>query len=303
MNPESFNPRFLQIPARALWTSIYLHIALFVVVLCISLLNYLGISVFSHKIEPKQNPYQNYIQVDIVDLPDQLVNETIDTSLPEVPTPKVEKKIGTVPPPAVDKKIGEVAIPKEESKTETPDLELKEKEIEKPDASGPKIKPKEEKKAPTNETTKSEDKIRRAQDTALKSLREEARREAALKGLAARSGTPGRTKIKGNILSEGTASQGAIGTAKDRYLGLVTQAIERHFRYFNWYKKRDLKASIYIEIYPTGMLRKRTWVSQSTDPAFDQAAIDAIDAALPLPLPRDLSILSEGFSITFVPKE
>lgn len=267
--------QFLYIPRRALTTSLYLHLSLVILFLIVKILGYFGVHVFPMLTRPAQTVYQNYIQVDVVGLPDQRLGEMVDTSLPEVDSPSTSKK-----PEAL-------AFPKPDDSPALPP------EISRADA----------KRLAKKEADKLAEMHRAEQDKALKRIAEEAKREAALKGLASKPGKAGRSKLKGNILSKGTATSGAIGNEHDRYVGLVNQAIKKHFKLYAWQTKRGLSAVVYIEIYPTGMLRQKKIVQSSPDNSYNQAALNAIDAALPLPIPEDLALLSEGFNITFKPED
>jgi TonB family protein len=66
-------------------------------------------------------------------------------------------------------------------------------------------------------------------------------------------------------------------------------------------KKGALVADIYLEVYPNGRVKARRVVKASSDPLFDSAVLQAIDASQPLPVPEDISLLKEGFQITFKP--
>ena len=82
----------------------------------------------------------------------------------------------------------------------------------------------------------------------------------------------------------------------------MSDAIRKHFNIYLWQqKKAALTADIYLEVYPTGKVKLRRVVKASADPLFDSAVLQAIDASQPLPVPDDISVLKEGFQITFKP--
>ncbi|MFM8316352.1 MAG: cell envelope integrity protein TolA, partial [Deltaproteobacteria bacterium] len=160
-----------------------------------------------------------------------------------------------------------------------------------------------DKKASKEEAVKKTKKeILEEQTKALKKLQEEARREQALKNLTPKDGKVGRGKLAGNRLSQGNSAVGMIGTASDQYRALVSDAIRKHFNIYLWQQKRvALIADIYLEVYPNGRVKVRKVVKPSSDPLFDSAVLSAIDASQPLPIPEDISLLKEGFQITFKP--
>ena len=194
-----------------------------------------GVSLFQKK-EIKE-PYQSFIQVDVVALPDQLPKDmgNIDMSQPVVEKPAVP-------------------VAKPEAPVTPPDLmKLPDKKMTKDEAD------KKSKKEKLEEQSK-----------ALKRLQDEARREQALKALAEKAGQRGRGKLAGNRLSQGNSSVGMIGTASDQYRALVSDAIRKHFNIYLWQQKKGaLVADIYLEVYPNGRVKARRVVKASSDPLFD----------------------------------
>jgi colicin import membrane protein len=239
---------------------------------------------FSQPKKLDKDLYQNFIQVDVVALPDQLISDKTkpDTTLPIVDKPQSSKE--EVKPDKEDP----VLEAKEEAAKAKAEMEAKRQAD---------IKKKEEIKATQEKKRKAE------QEKALKRLQQEADREAALKTLAKnQDGKKGRQKLAGNILSKGTAATGKVGTAKDQYTALVAKAISDHFNYFPWQKKKNLVAYVYLEIYKTGRLKFRKVVKGSVDPTFDSAVLQAVDESQPLPVPEDLSVISDGITIEFKPE-
>lgn len=216
-----------------------------------------------------KEPYQSFIQVDVVDLPDQLAKNMtrVDMSQPIVDKPVVQVKPSMAPVPSIDV-------------MKTPDKQETKEGIEK--------------------RTKKERIEEQAK--ALKQIQEEAKREQALKNLAVKEGVKGRGKIFGNRISQGNSAVGMMGTASDQYRALVSDSIRKHFNIYLWQQKKTaLTADIYLEVYPTGKVKLRRVVKASVDPLFDSAVLQAIDASQPLPIPEDISVLKEGFQITFKP--
>jgi TolA protein len=158
-----------------------------------------------------------------------------------------------------------------------------------------------EKKAAAERLLKEKQRLAE-QEKALKRIQEDAAREAALKNLSAKQGKSGRQKLAGNILSKGTATTGAIGNAKDRYTGLVHEAIKEHFNIFPWQRKKNLSALVRLDIFPNGRVRARRIIRKSADPLYDSAVLKAIDSAQPLPIPDDIAIISDGLVVEFKPE-
>lgn len=272
---------FFKLPPASIILSLVLHALLPLLFLSLSYLADQGLIPFMSPRKIDKNLYQNFIQVDVVALPDVLINEKkrVDMSLPVVETP------ATAP---------------EEIKATTPEETMTDPEVSKKEAEEA-LKKEREKKAAAERLLKEKQRIEE-QNKALKRIQEEAAREAALKSLAAKEGKAGRKKQSGNLLSKGTATSGMIGTAKERYTGLVHEAIKEHFNIFPWQKKKKLSTVVRIDIFATGRVRGKTIVKRSGDPIYDSAVLRAIDAAQPLPIPEDMAIVSDGIVVEFTPE-
>lgn len=265
MSGSSTTQNFVNVPISSIAISVGAH--LLALLALISLHTFDGFSFFGKK--DLKEPYQSFIQVDVVALPDQLPKEmaNVDMTQPIVENPAVPTA-KSVPTPS----------PNDVMKIE--DKNASKNELEK----------------------KAKKEALDAQTKALKRLQEEAQREQALKELAAKSGQKGRAKLAGNRLSQGNSAVGMIGTASDQYRALVSDAIRRHFNIYLWQQKKGaLLADIYLEVYPNGRVKAKKVVKPSSDPLFDSAVLQAIDASQPLPVPEDISLLKEGFQITFKP--
>jgi len=259
---------FIGIPRSALVGSALLHVFLFFALLFFSTAQDGGLLGFLKPRIQKPELYQSFVQVDIVGLPDHLPTETINPLLPEVEKP--ESKTNTAP---VEKKL-------------VPESDIIEE-----------AKPKKEtaKKAPTKQKAEEE------REKGMKEALEEAEREQALKGLSNKVGKKGRGKIKGNILSEGTSSSGIVGTAKDKYVGILTESIKQQFNVFSWQQKKGLVAEVKLVLLPNGKVKWRRIVKPSKDVLYDSAVLQAIDDAQPFPVPEDKSLLQDEITINFKP--
>lgn len=210
---------------------------------------------------PREAP--TFVQVDLVGLPDQLTNEKINPLLPEM-----NQKTKSLSPP--------LSSPSKTIKSEVP-----------------------------NDLSKSDQMILEAKKaqkrSKIQSAMEELRREEALKSLRNETNISGRAKIKGNKVSQGTSSFGTVGTAKDKYIGILTESIKQQFNIFSWQKKTGLVAEVSLMILGNGRVRWRKIVKPSNDVMFDSAVLQAIDDAQPFPIPEDKSLIAEEVRINFKP--
>lgn len=284
MGSEALNQKFLYIPKIAWIASAILHGSVVFLFLAAQILDHFGIHLFNKPMIDTREMYQDYIQVDVVALPDQMFGEKTDTTL-EV----VEKPAAIVEPPAPEV---EAAPPVEEA-----------------DAMAEQIAAETEKKALQEKAKKEADAATKAkaekqkaeQEKALKRLEAEASRDAAMKALAA-AGKKGRAQLKGNKVSQGTGTTGKIGTPSDRWGSLLGQRIKENFTVFQRQNKK-LQIVVFIRVFPNGRLREKRIVKPSPDAAFNAAALRAIDASQPLPVPDDPSLFDEGINLIMTPEE
>ena len=269
---------FLKIPSSALVASLVLHIAVPILFVTFTFLDEKGWLPFPKKKPLTSEMFQNFIQVDVVALPDELLNDkkNSDMSLPIVEKPVAVKEDVTVPT--------------------KDDMAMPEDQAEKDRLGKKKISDAAEKAAQEKKRLAEEQK-------ALKQMQQEAAREAALKSLSKNdTGKAGRTKNAGNQKSSGTSIFGVVGTPKDKYTARVAQAVRDHFNIYPWQKKKILVNEVHIEIFPTGRIRSKRMIKPSADPLFDSAVMRAIEEASPLPLPDDLSLIEDGITFNFKPE-
>jgi TolA protein len=270
MSSDALQNDFLQIPRAALIASVVLHLLIPTGWLTVKALEALGIQIF-----PKtsiKDVYQEYVQVDLVGLPDISIRdlEKLDPSLPEVEAPAEAPK-----PVEVEDDLMAIEAQKKA---------IAEKEKSEADARAKKIAREEEEKK-----------------KALKQIEEEMKREQALKSLQSKE--RGRPKLKGNILSKGTSTVGGIGTPKDQYTAIIMAKIKERFFISPNQRDRGLNNAIHIELFPTGRVRSKRFVSPSQDSFFDSAVMQAIGDAEPFPIPEDLSLLEGGITVRFKAEE
>jgi len=282
---DELNWRFIHAPKAFLYLSIALHLTIPIFFGTVAVLDKLGWSLLGPR-KPQKEIYQEFIQVDMVGLPDQLISQQndVDTSLPitdkAVPPTKVEE---SPPPPPVETKGEENGKTQEDVMAE---LEAK-KQAE---AAAAKVKAEKERK----------DKENAEREKVLKQMEADAKREAALKELAEKGS---RGKLKGNILSKGTSAKGLIGTAKDRYISEIAAKLKRNFEVFPWHKKKGLVGTVFLKITPKGeLVGDPKIVKASKDSTFDSALKQAVRASAPFPNPDEES-LKDGITIEFHPDD
>ncbi len=258
------------VPRSALIASLILHLMIPTSWLTVKALEALGIHLFPQN--HIKEVYQQYVQVDLVGLPDVAVAdlENIDTTLPEVEKPApIQKQV--------------------EAEDDSMVLEARQK------AAAEKEKADRLEKA--KQAAKDEEKKK-----ALKAIEEEMKREQALKALSSNK-EKGRLKLKGNIVSKGTAAVGNLGTPKDQFTGVVMSKIKEHFFIMPSQRNRGLTNTVHLELFPTGRVRSKKFVKGSSDSLFDSAVMQAIEDAQPLPIPEDLSLIQGGITVTFRAEE
>lgn len=267
---ETFRNNFVSVPKSAFVFSVLFHLGIAFSFISLSVFSPGTLAdLFSQK-KLSENVYQSFVQVDVVGLPDELADQRLNPLLPEVANPEISK---------------EVTKGKSESKADVME----------------EIKSTKEKEQHKQQAAKKEAERKKEQEQALNAALEEAKREQALKGLQTKSGQKGRGKIKGNIVSQGTSSTGAIGNAKDRYVGVLTESIKQQFNVFSWQQKNGLMAEVKLMLLPNGRVRWRKIVKPSRDLLYDSAVLQAIDDAQPFPVPEDKNLINDEITINFKP--
>lgn len=256
---EALKQGFLYVPIPALFTSIAIHVGI------ASLIISIHVSGIWKGVDrnAKKSLYQDFIQVDVVALPDTLPNQKLSV---DVAQPVVERPKPSLIPP----------IPPKSDVLELPDA--KTKRVQQPIQS---------------------EQDRALKELEKEASRERALKDLALN----REKGTGRAVLKGNIAAQGNAAKGELGTPKDLYDARVRKAIQEHFNVYSWQKKRGLVTIVHLELYPTGRVRKKEIVSSSKDKLYDAAVLQAIDRAQPLPVPADLSLIANGITVEFTPTE
>ncbi len=281
MTSEELNWRFLHTPKIFLYLSVAFHLSIPLFFGTLAVMDKLGWSLLGPR-HPQKEAYQEFIQVDVVGLPDQLLGQQdeVDTSLPisdKANVPVVSEK----PVDPLDSAVEEDGKPKEAIMAE---LEAKRQ------AEVSKVKAEKDR----------QDKARLEREQAIKQIESDSKREAALKALTVKGS---RANLKGNLMSKGTSAKGLIGTAKDRYISLIAQKVKANFNIYPWQKKRGLVGVVFLRVTPQGKLKERRIVRPSKDSLFDSALLQAVEDSAPYPVPEDDSVLREGITIEFHPDE
>ncbi len=279
MASETIDQSFINIPRRTFYFSLILHIVLPLILYSTDVLDLTSFDVFKKKSADKI--YQDYVQIDMVALPEKVGFEDkfIDPALPIVKNPiaQMEKEAAAE---KVDEDSLELAEKAEmEKKAKEKAAEAKKKKIE---AEKAKKEAKEKKKLEQEEARKK----------ALADLNRRIEQEKAIKNL--QGSEQGRAAIAGNITSEGTSTQGKSGgKGRERYLALVSSTIKEHFNVFAWLKNKKLESEVAFTVTKEGKIKARRLVTSSGNERFDSAALQAVDDTRSIPLPEDREILNE----------
>ena len=286
MTSDDLNRKFIHAPKFFVILSLLLHFSVVLIWGTGRILEDMGFHLFglNNQRIPIREVYQEFIQVDVVALPDELISEkdTIDA------TQEINE---TAPVQAVK--------PEEETPIENSQEDVMAELEEKKKAEAEAKKQEEAERVAKEKAEKAKEARLKEREEAMRQLEKETKRADALKALEETS----RKELRGNILSKGTSTRGNIGAAKDLYRSLLAQRIKREFNIFAWQQKRDLVAVIYIRINDKGKVTEKKVVKASSDPLFDSAVLDAIDKSQPFPVSREASIMEEGVSIEFRPSQ
>lgn len=243
--------------------SLVLHVAIFVI-----------FTVKAVFFAPAVIDYSAAVRVDIVGLPDKVKEEQLPPKQEEAPKPVAK------PQP----------VPK------TPPKEVK---VEKP------VKTVKKDPEAVN-LTKEKDKQKEALEklkamAAIDELKKETEKEnKKMAGVADTKSTA--TKIKGNVLSPGTALQGLDKLQHDAYLSTLDQQIKHNWFLPEWLANKPLRAQVRLRIDEKGQILSREIVLSSGNPNYDEQALAAIDKSAPFAPPPEkfVSILAvNGLVIGF----
>lgn len=198
--------------------------------------------------------FQSALRVDLVALPDKITS-TAAAPAPAAPAPSKPITAPKVETKPVDEKTV-VLDPK------------KPKDNKKPD-------PKASAKPDQNKQQQAINRLK--QMSAIEKLEEEFRQDEANKA---------RT-YKGNAISKGSDLTGISRLEHDSYVSDVERHIRQYWAIPEWLASKKLKAQVRVRFDSHGNVIRKQLIKSSGNPAFDEAAMDAVDKASPAPAPPE----------------
>lgn len=207
---------------------------------------------------PEKIDFSAAIRVDIVSLPEKV--DTTSLPAPKAPTAtKTETaKPEAKPTPAPIAKVEAPVLPKKESDT----VSLNKKQKSKEKAAMDKLK-----------AMAALDKIKEEVINEQKSNAEAKKTTAA--------------KVKGNVLSAGTAITGLSKLQHDSYISDLDTHIKQHWALPEWLAKKDYKAQVRVRINENGNVISRQIVKSSGNSSYDEVVLSTVDKSAPFPRPPE----------------
>jgi len=214
--------------------------------------------------DPEPIDFSQAVRVDIVGLPDKIAN----------PPPKAETNENAKP-----------ALPEKqvaEEKTEP----VKPKPA-KPEAKAPKVaKP----EGINLEKTKSQqqsaiEKLKAM--AALEKIKDDVNHEKSKPVPGTGKDKNGATKVKGNVLSPGSALTGLTKLQHDSYAADLDKHIKQNWSLPEWLANRDFKAQARVFCDAHGNILGRKIVKSSGNQSYDDEVLATIDRSAPFPPPPE----------------
>ncbi|WP_413289636.1 TonB family protein [Bdellovibrio sp. HCB337] len=235
---------------KGLKVSLGFHIAVFAI-----------FSIKAALFTPQKIDYSAAIRVDMVALPDK-----VDPN--QLPPPKVEEaKPEAKPEPA--------AKP-------APKPEVVEKPVKAPKKDVEAVNLNKDK----NKQKEALEKLKAM--AAIEEMKKEAEKEKETKKMAGVGDTKAQpSKVKGNILSPGTALTGLNRLQHDNYLSTLDQQIKQQWVLPEWLAKKPFRAQVRLKIDEKGRILSREIVLSSGNSSYDDLALDTIDKAAPFVAPPE----------------
>ncbi len=246
--------------SRNIFISIGLHIAVVILI-------------FVQAVLVPRDPLdlRNSIRVDVVGLPEKITEmpKELAPNKPEPakpePKPKLPPKPATMPAPEV-KPLG-------------------------PQMPNPKAKKLDAQKTQEKilKDLKNQTERDKARDQALDKIKE---------SLAADKQKEAAVVLKGNEKKDGSDLTGLSKIAYSRYIQELKSKVHSQYTIPEWMAEANLKAQVQVFIDERGYVTKRLVVRTSNNMVFDKAALDAVDASSPLPVPpEDLRSRFKAFGV------
>lgn len=189
-----------------------------------------------------------------------------------------------------------VALPEKISPQPAPEPVVVQKNPVEQEAKPTPIMP--EAKAPTPETKvtlpqKTEktpdainlDQVKSKQKSALEKLKAMAAMEKFKEELSKKAAP--QQKIKGNVLSPGTALTGLSKLQHESYANTLDNHIKQHWSLPEWLANREFRARARVFIDANGNILDRKIVKSSGNSSYDDAVLQTIDRSAPFPAPPE----------------
>jgi colicin import membrane protein len=211
--------------------------------------------------EPEQINYAAAVRVDIVALPDKM---------PEQPLPpKQEEAVKPLPNPEPAPKNPPKEVTVEEKPVKAPKKDMEAISLSKE----------------KNKQKEALEKLKAM--AAIEEMRRETEKAPPKKmaGIGDAKMQPG--KIKGNILSPGTALTGLSRLQHDNYLSSLDQQIKQNWFLPEWLAKKPLRAQIRLKIDDKGRVLSREIALSSGNSSYDELALETIDKSAPFAPPPE----------------
>lgn len=96
-----------------------------------------------------------------------------------------------------------------------------------------------------------------------------------------------KKELKGNVLSEGNSLTGINQIQHRNYIKELDDHVKKHWILPQWLANAKLKAKVKVNIDASGVILKKTMISSSGNPIYDEIVMSAIDKASPFPAPPD----------------
>lgn len=219
-------------------------------------------------LDPEPIDFSQAVRVDMVGLPEKL------------------KQL-----PDSAKENAKPALPEKEKPAEKPVEKVVEKKPEPKPEPKPVVKP----KAPVKDAVNL-DKTKSQQQSAIEKLKAMAALEKIKQEVSQQKKTPPPVgtgqdktgaKVKGNVISPGTALSGLSKLQHDSYAADLNTAIKKNWQLPEWLANRDFKAQAKVFIDSRGNILSRKIVKSSGNQSYDEYVLKTIDASAPLPPPPE----------------
>lgn len=232
--------------------------------------------------DPEPIDFSQAVRVDMVGLPDKVEPKTLPAKTEENPKPALPQK-----EPVAEKPVEKTVEKKPEPVKPEPVKPAPKPVVAKPEVKAPK-------------TAKPEginlEKTKTQQQSAIEKLKamaalEKIKQDVAQEKTKVAPGTgkdkAGTQKVKGNVLSPGTALTGLAKLQHDTYAADLDHHIKQHWAVPEWLANRDFKAQAKVYFDARGNILGRKIVKSSGNQSYDDAVLSTIDQSAPFPPPPE----------------